>query len=163
MGKGQRSCLNAATGKDHVVYAGDNKYQCLDKLYHFWYIVDMLDDQPAKVLEVRFFKTAAGNEPVRDWLKEKPREIKKAIGEDIKAVEFLWPVGYPRVTKLDKDLWEVRTDLKDGISRVFFTVWLGFMILLHGIVKKSQKPPKQDLDLAKKRRDIVQRGERDAK
>jgi phage-related protein len=34
----------------------------------------------------------------------------------------------------------------------------GFMILLHGIIKKTQKTPKKELDLAKKRRDIVLSG-----
>jgi phage-related protein len=108
-----------------------------------------------KVIAVRFFKTPAGNEPVRDWLKKQTAEDKKAIGSDIKAVEFLWPLGYPQVAKLDKDLWEVRTDLAGRICRVFFTVTTGFMILLHGIIKKDQKTPKQDLELAKKRRNSV--------
>lgn len=111
-----------------------------------------------KVITVRFFKTPGGNEPVRDWLKKLSREDKKSIGEDIKAVELLWPVGYPGVTKLDKNLWEVRTDLAGRICRIFFTVSMGFMVLLHGIVKKVQKTPKQDLDLAKKRRDSVLSG-----
>ena len=102
-----------------------------------------------------FFKTPAGNEPVRDWLKLRSSEEKKAIGEDIKAVEFSWPVGYPQVTKLDKDLWEIRTNLPDGICRVFFTIWERYMVLLHCIIKKSQKTPKQDLDLAKKRRNML--------
>jgi phage-related protein len=111
-----------------------------------------------KIINVRFFKTPTGNEPVRDWLKKQTVEDKKAIGEDIKAVEFLWPLGYPQVVKLDKDLWEVRTNLADRICRVFFTVTAGFMVLLHGIIKKDQKTPKQDLDLAKKRRDSVLSG-----
>jgi phage-related protein len=111
-----------------------------------------------KIITDRFFKTPAGNEPVRDWLKKQTAEDKKAIGEDIKAVEFLWPLGYPQVTKLDKDLWEVRTNLDDRICRVFFTVTAGLMVLLHGIIKKDQKTPKQDLELAKKRRDSVLKG-----
>ena len=111
-----------------------------------------------KVITVRFFKTAGGNEPVRDWLKELDKTNKKLIGEDIKVVEKLWPVGYPSVRKLDKDLWEVRSNISDGISRVFFTIWENYMILLHGIIKKTQKTPKQDLDLAKKRRNIVLSG-----
>jgi phage-related protein len=111
-----------------------------------------------KTLTVYFFKSPTGNEPVRDWLKLRTPGEKKAIGEDIKAVEFSWPVGYPQVAKLDKDLWEVRTNLPDGISRVFFTVWEQYMVLLHGIIKKTQKTPQQDLDLAKKRRNIVMTG-----
>jgi len=130
----------------------------VDIPYHFWYKYNMPANLKEKVIKVHFFKNPSGNEPVRDWLKLRTDEDKKAIGEDIKAVEFLWPVGYPQVVKLDKDLWEVRTDLQDGISRVFFTIWKGYMVLLHGIVKKSQKTPIQDFDLAKKRRNIVLKG-----
>ncbi|MDR0876999.1 MAG: type II toxin-antitoxin system RelE/ParE family toxin [Treponema sp.] len=114
-----------------------------------------------KRITVRFFKSPspANNEPVRVWLKALSIKDKKAIGQDIKTVELSWPIGYPLVEKLDADLWEVRTTLDGRISRVFFTVWEGFMVLLHGIIKKSQKPPKQDLDLAKKRRNSVLKGD----
>jgi len=118
----------------------------------------MLHSLNGKTLTVYFYKTPTGNEPVRDWLKQRTSEEKKAIGEDIKAVEFSWPVGYPQVTKLDKDLWEIRTNLPNGISRVFFTIWKKYMVLLHGIIKKTQKTPKQDLDHAKKHRDKVMAG-----
>jgi phage-related protein len=111
-----------------------------------------------KILTVYFYKTPAGNEPVRTWLKQRTMEEKKLIGEDIKAVEFLWPVGYPQVNKLDKDLWEVRTNLPDGICRIFFTIWKRYMVLLHGIIKKSQKTPQQDLEHAKKLRNKVMAG-----
>ena len=113
---------------------------------------------PDKVLNVYFYKTPSGNEPVRDWLKLRQTEEKKAIGEDIKAVEYTWPVGYPKVEKLDKDLWEVRTNLPNGISRVFFTIWEKYMVLLHSIIKKTQKIPQQELETAKKRRNIVLSG-----
>ena len=111
--------------------------------------------QDEKTLSVYFFKNPSGNEPVRDWLKLRAAEEKKAIGEDIKAVEYSWPVGYPQVVKLDKNLWEVRTNLPDGICRVFFTIWKKNMVLLHSIIKKTQKTPQQDLDLAKKQRTMV--------
>jgi phage-related protein len=113
---------------------------------------------PAKIITVRFFKTEAGNEPVRNWLKKLPKESKKLIGYDIRAVEYAWPIGYPQVTKLDSDLWEVRTVLPNGISRVFFTVWGHYMVLLHGIIKKTQKPPRKDLELAKANRNMVLHG-----
>jgi len=118
----------------------------------------MSNEHGQKTLIVHFFKTSSGKEPVRDWLKLRTQEEKKEIGEDIKAIEFLWPIGYPRVRKLDKDLWEIRTDLQNGVCRVFFTVWKKYMVLLHSIIKKSQKTPQQDLDLAKKRRDLVLTG-----
>ena len=42
------------------------------------------------ILSVAFFRTASGNEPVREWLKALPREERRIIGEDIKTVEFGW-------------------------------------------------------------------------
>jgi len=71
-----------------------------------------------KKIQVAFYKTPAGNEPVRDWLKELPAEEKKTIGEDIKAVEMAWPIGISLVKKLDADLWEVRTILPNKLSRL---------------------------------------------
>lgn len=64
-------------------------------------------ETPQPILEVRFFRTSAGNEPVRDWLKAMTREDRRAIGEDIKTAQFGWPIGMPLIRKLDKDLWEV--------------------------------------------------------
>lgn len=109
-------------------------------------------------LPVRFFRTGAGNEPVREWLKSLPKEEKKLIGEDIKTVQFGWPLGLPLVRKLSSGIWEVRTDLKDKISRVLFTVFKNQIILLHGFIKKTQKTPKDDLNLAITRMKQVKRG-----
>jgi phage-related protein len=57
----------------------------------------------------------------------------------------------PLVRKLDKDLWEVRSDIADGIARVLFTVKAGQMILLHAFIKKAQKTPADDLKTANAR------------
>lgn len=47
------------------------------------------DNEP--VLLVVFYRTKAGNEPVREWLKNLKREDRKSIGEDIKTAQFGWP------------------------------------------------------------------------
>lgn len=101
------------------------------------------------ILQVRFFRTAPGNEPVRDWLKALGPLDRKVIGEDIKTVQFGWPLGMPVVRKLAPDLWEVRSHITDGIARTLFTVKDRTMVLLHGFVKKSQKTPATELDTAK--------------
>ncbi|MBI5774709.1 MAG: type II toxin-antitoxin system RelE/ParE family toxin [Verrucomicrobia bacterium] len=103
------------------------------------------------ILAVAFFRTETGREPVRDWLKSLPRENRRIIGEDLKTVQFGWPLGMPLVRKLDKGLWEVRVRLPDGIGRILFTTGEGQMILLHSFIKKSQKTPPDDLELAKNR------------
>ena len=102
-------------------------------------------------LRVVFYKTEAGKEPVRDWLKSLPDVEKKIIGQDIKTIQFGWPLGMPIVRKLDQDLWEVRSSLPNRIARVIFTVSDNVMVLLHGFIKKSQKTPARDLGLARKR------------
>ncbi len=102
-------------------------------------------------LMVRFYATARGAEPVRTWLKDLPAEARKSIGEDIKTVQFGWPIGMPLVRKLAPELWEVRSDVAAGIARVFFTVTGGNMVLVHGFVKKSQKTPTSELEIAKAR------------
>jgi phage-related protein len=113
-------------------------------------------DNPEPILSVSFFKSETGREPAREWLKSLPREHRRIIGEDIKTVQFGWPLGMPLVRKLDRDLWEVRIRLPDGIARVMFTAGEGRMILLHGFIKKSQKTPADDLALAKTRLHLLQ-------
>jgi phage-related protein len=102
-------------------------------------------------LQVVFFKTEAGNEPVREWLKSLSQEEKKIIGQDIKTVQFGWPLGMPLIRKLDNGLWEVRSRLPDRITRVLFTVCGNTMVLLHGFIKKSQKTSTGDITLANQR------------
>lgn len=103
------------------------------------------------ILEVVFFRTEAGSEPVRDWLRGLAREDRKAVGEDIKTAQFGWPMGMPLIRKLASGLWEVRSRISSGITRVIFTVDGQTMVLLHGFQKKSQRTPPADLMTAKRR------------
>ena len=107
------------------------------------------------VLRVVFFRTLAGREPVRDWLLDLAKEDRKIIGEDVKLVQFRWPLGMPLVRKLEPDLWEVRSHLSGGrIARLLFTVQGQEMALLHGFVKKSQKTPLHELNTARERKNL---------
>jgi phage-related protein len=58
---------------------------------------------------------------------------------------------------MGRGLFEVRSNIKDGIARVLFCIHEGKMVLLHGIVKKSQKTPPGDLELAIKRKRKTER------
>lgn len=106
-----------------------------------------------KKISVVFFQTETGKEPVKSWLKSLNEQEKKTIGEDIKTVEYGWPIGMPVCRSLGKGLYEVRSNLPTNkIARVIFCVSDGYMILLHGFIKKDKKTPKSDLDLALKRK-----------
>ena len=110
-----------------------------------------MDVDNLPILKVVFYASEGGREYVREWLKQLPREDMRRIGEDIKTAQFGWPLGMPLIRKLGKDLWEVRSNIKDGIARIFFTVEERNMVLVHGFVKKSKATPEHEMDLAKKR------------
>jgi phage-related protein len=103
------------------------------------------------ILEVRFFKTETYNEPVRDWLQLQTHKDKKRIGEDIKTVQFGWPLGMPLVRHIEGAIWEIRCKLSGGIARILFVLDGNTMVLIHGFIKKQQKTPKPDIDLARNR------------
>ncbi len=103
-------------------------------------------------LEVVFYRTESGNEPVLAWLKELSKQDKKVIGGDIKTVQYGWPLGMPVVRKMESGLWEIRCRLDKRIARILFTVKGKQMVLLHGFIKKSRKTPQADIQRAKERK-----------
>ena len=108
--------------------------------------------EPLKRLPAVFYRSDQGREPVREWLRGLDAKDRKVVGEDIKDVEFAWPIGMPLVRAMGAGLWEVRSSLPGGrIARVLFCVGRQYMILLHGFIKKTQRTPQKELDLALKR------------
>ena len=90
---------------------------------------------------------------MREWLLTLDADDRRIIGKDIQKVEFGWPIGMPYCRPLGRGLWEVRSDISSGrIARSLFCILNGEMVLLHGFVKKTQKTPPQEIDLALKRK-----------
>lgn len=106
---------------------------------------------PTKNLPVVFYATAAGNEPVREWLKALSPKDRSLVGHDLLLVELGWPeTGMPLVKPLGRGLFEVRSNISNGIARVFFCVDDGCLLCLHAVVKKSHSVP-ADIALARRR------------
>lgn len=103
----------------------------------------------------RFYRTEAGKEPVRDWLKELGAAERKILGDDLQTVQLGWQlglVGEPLVKSLGTGLFETRSSLPGHrIARVFFCIHEKNIVLLHSFIKKSQQTPDKELALAKKR------------
>jgi phage-related protein len=114
-------------------------------------------EPPALKLTVKFYASEAGSEPVKVWLKSLTKDDRVAIGTDIKTVQIGWPLGMPLIDHIGNGIWEVRTRLPTQISRVLFIIEDGQMILLHGFIKKTQKTPKQDIELAEDRIKILKK------
>ena len=100
-----------------------------------------------------FFATAAGREPVREWLKQLLRDDRREVGRSLMTLEFAWPVGMPLSRPRGKGLHELRVTLAAGReARVFFYVDRSErLILLHAFIKRSRSTPKHDLELARER------------
>lgn len=117
--------------------------------------------QSPKIINVVFYRTSVGKEPVREWMLKLDKDDRYIIGVDVKTVEFGWPLGMPLVRPMKSydRLWEVRSNISGNrVARVLFSVRSERMVLLHGLIKKTQKTPKADLDLADHRKREVNRG-----
>jgi phage-related protein len=97
---------------------------------------------------------------VRDWLKALPIVERRLIGEDLKTLQFRWPLGMPLVRGLGAGLWELRSRLPSRIARTLFFVSDKQLILLHGFIKKTQKLPPEDKALALKRKNAHENAHR---
>jgi phage-related protein len=108
-------------------------------------------EKPRKI-PVVFYRTPAGSEVVRNWLRGLGDGDRNAIGQDLMRVQYRWPVGMPLCRSLGDGLWEVRSDLPSRrIARVLFIVTGERIVALHGFIKKTQKTPDADLTLARRR------------
>jgi phage-related protein len=132
-------------------------------LYHFWY--SLSDDTAwggtvgyAKESPRRFLPNAAG-QGAGERLYPQPRTRGQAhYRRRIATVEFGWPVGKPTCAPLGSGLWEIRSDLTSRrIVRVLFMLHQSQMVLLHGFIKKTQKTPRSDLDIARERMKEISR------
>lgn len=113
----------------------------------------MADELQPRKIPLVFFRTPAGSEPVREWLKELPLDERRAIGSDLLRAQWRWPVGMPLCRAMGGGLWEVRTDLSTKrTARVLICLYREHLVALHGFIKKTRATPHEDLELARKRK-----------
>lgn len=105
----------------------------------------------SKLRRIVFYRQESGREPVREWLLNLARCDRKTIGENLKRLQFLWPIGMPLVRKLDSGLWELRLRLRNGSARILFSLNGNDLVLLHAFLKKTRKIPNKEFRTAKRR------------
>jgi len=111
-----------------------------------------MTEERAPEIPVRFYRTDAGREPVLDWLRSLDKDDRRTIGLDLMRVQFGWPVGMPLVRSLKDGLWEVRSTLPSSrIARLILCFHESTLVVVHGFIKKTQKTPADDLELARRR------------
>jgi phage-related protein len=103
-------------------------------------------------IPLAFYQTTAGREPVREFLKQLPTEDRKALGSDILAAQWKWPVGMPLCRPMGNGLYEIRTALPSRrIARTLIIYYQGHLIALHAFIKKTATTPDADLRIARRR------------
>ncbi len=103
-------------------------------------------------IPVVFYRTAAGVEPVREWLRSLSAEDRRSIGTDLATLQIGWPIGMPLCRSLGGGLWELRSTLANNrIARLIFFVTQGRIGIVHGFIKKTRKSPPGETALAHKR------------
>ncbi|KQT61490.1 hypothetical protein ASG52_00945 [Methylobacterium sp. Leaf456] len=108
-------------------------------------------------IPIAFYRSAAGHEPVREWLRGLTPEDKRVVGFDVRRVQLGWPIGLPVCRPMSGGLFEVRSTLPSRReARLLFGFHEGRLIALHAFIKKAQRTPAADLDLARRRlKDII--------
>ena len=99
------------------------------------------------------------NDAVDDELRSLPLDVAARLSRYLKLVEQHGPSALPpkAVKHLEDRLWELRLTGRDGIARVIYvTAVERRLILLRAFVKKTQKTPLRDLDVARARAKLVQ-------
>lgn len=115
-----------------------------------------------KRIIVKFYSTETGKMPALIWIKNLEAEDRRIIGVDLQILEYGWPIGMPlcRTIKSHKGLWEQRSHLTGKkIARLLFFISDGFLVVLHGFIKKTQKTPVKEIDIAVKRMKEVKKHE----
>jgi len=59
---------------------------------------------PEPTFQVRFYRSAAGVEPVRDWVLGLTDGDCRLVGIALNEIQFRWPLGMPRVRKIQPQL-----------------------------------------------------------
>jgi phage-related protein len=111
-----------------------------------------MEREPHVEIPVVFYRTLNGAAPVLEWLRSLPSDDRRAIGVDLATVQFGWPLGMPLCRPLGHGLFEVRSALPSRrIARLLFFAETDRIGVVHGFIKKTEKTPAAELDLARRR------------
>ena len=105
--------------------------------------------------EIIFYKDSKGDNPIEEFLLELGRSNKVLTAKTRQGIAKLKNRAYhkePLSKHLGSDLWELRIRAGNDILRIVYTFSRGrIVILLHVFIKKKQKTPANELEIARKR------------
>ena len=112
--------------------------------------------------QVVFYKTNSGKSPVEEFLDSLPGKVVQKITWVLAIIEEfdIIPKKYFKKLENTKGLYECRIDFGGNTYRLLGFFHLGsFVVVTNGFMKKTQKTPKEEIELSEKRKnDFIARG-----
>ncbi|MGE5417091.1 MAG: type II toxin-antitoxin system RelE/ParE family toxin [Acidobacteriota bacterium] len=102
--------------------------------------------------ELTFYQEGR-NEPVSEFLDAQNAKARAKILRNLLLLEEFGPdLGFPLVSNIGRNIWELRTVFQGNQYRILFSVVAGkILLLLSGFIKKTRKLPDAELKLAEQR------------
>ncbi len=102
------------------------------------------------------------NQHVQDWIAAMPRGIGAAYAQLTSLLtDFGIDLHLPHSRAMGDGLFELRPKGKEGIARVFYCTLVGKkIVILHGLIKKTQETPRKELTIAIRRMKEVKNEQR---
>jgi phage-related protein len=108
------------------------------------------------IWQVKFFQTARGNYPVKDFIDDLGLATQTKVAKHIRLLINYGPYLRPPYSKkLWRELYELRITGKNAI-RIIYAIVNNIYYLLHAFKKKTDKIPQNELKIALDRmREII--------
>lgn len=112
-----------------------------------------------KQFEILFYKKEKGEEPAKDFIIQQNPKMKAKLLKIIEMIEINGNVlGEPYTKLLSDGIYEIRAKQGSDITRVLYFFEVGSRIILtNGFVKKTDKTPRREIELAKRYRKDYER------
>ena len=118
------------------------------------------------MIRLLYFTTASQRQPVKDCIEEEDVKAQAKIREVLQFFReygFHLPDQYLRRMSGTSSLWEIRAKYRGRQYRIFLArIGNDAAVLLHMIIKKTQKTPQQALQTAQERLRLVLQAEKGA-
>lgn len=103
--------------------------------------------------ECLYYKSKSGHSPGNIFIDNLSFKAQRKFFVKIDLLEEYGPrLPEPHAKKLEDDLYELRFEGDDTAIRIIYFFYIGKkIILLNGFKKKTQKVPRREIELAKKR------------
>ena len=111
-------------------------------------------------MKVVFYEKSDGTKPAEEFLDKLPPKMRSKMLQTIYVLEkFGIQIREPYSKPLGNGIFELRVKLGSDIARsLYFFVVENLAVITNGFIKKTQKTPRREIELAKKyRKDYFQR------